>query len=95
MERKKLDTLIEKEAFQLSANIKTHAQSFMHLYSRKKGLKIEPELLNVLTDMLGVAIDDGFQTQVDIFNRGIAKALDQYTGEENPFLRTNSKKAVK
>jgi hypothetical protein len=95
MDRKKLDTLIEKEAYQLVSNIKNHTESFVQLAVRRKNLKVDQALVDTLVTVIGTAMEDGFQTQVDLFNRGIEKALDQYTAEENPTRPTSSKKATK
>jgi hypothetical protein len=90
MDRKKLDTLIEKEVYHLVSNIKNHTQSFMHLAARKRGLKVDSQLLDVFNELLALGIEDGFQTQIDLFNQGIGKALDKYTAEENPTQHTSS-----
>lgn len=92
MERKQLDTVIEKEVYKLVSNIKEHTKSFVHLTARRKGLKVDPELLELLTQVVDLGIEDGFQTQVELFNRGIGKALDKYTAEENPTQLTSSKR---
>lgn len=92
MERRQLDTVIEKEVYTLVRNVKEHTKSYVHLYVRKKGLKVDPELLNVLTEVIDLGMEDGFQSQIEIFNRGTSKALDKYTAEENPTRPTSSGK---
>jgi hypothetical protein len=92
MDRKKLDTLIEKEVYHLVSNIKNHTQSFMHLAARKRGLKVDSQLLDVFNELLALGIEDGFQTQIDLFHKGIDKALEKYTGEEGVETTTSKRK---
>lgn len=82
MERRKLNSLIEKEAFKLVMNVKNHSDSFLQLYSRRNNVKIEPEILNKLIEVVGLAMDDGFGSQVNFFNENVSKALDEYLGDE-------------
>lgn len=90
MDRKKLDTLIEGEAHKLVVNVAQHAESYVQLFARRKGLNVDEKLLDVLTEVMKQAMEEGFQTQVDFFSKGISKALDAYTAEENPFPRTST-----
>ncbi len=82
MDRRKLDSVVEKEAYTLVSNVKNHAESFLHLYTRRNKIKVDDDLLNRLVEIFGMAVEEGFQTQVDIFNKSVGKALDQYVVED-------------
>lgn len=85
-ERKKLETAIEREVYNLVRLIKEHTRDHTVLTVRRSGAPIESESMARVLDIVDQAIMDGFQRNVDRFMKGLDTSLSKYTDEENPLL---------
>lgn len=95
MNKKKLDTLIEKEIYQLVEKMKIHVDSFVQLYSRRKGLKLDDNVLNELSKAMLAGLDDGFMVHIDSLKKNLDKVLLEYLESETPVqLTTKVKKTT-
>lgn len=83
-DRKKLETAIEREVFNLVRLIKEHTRDYTVLTVRRTGAPVEAESMARVLDIVDQAIMDGFQRNVDRFMRGLDTSLSNYTDEENP-----------
>jgi len=83
-DRKKLETAIEREVFNLVRLIKEHTRDYTVLTVRRTGAPVEAESMARVLDIVDQAIMDGFQRNVDRFMRGLDTSLSSYTDEENP-----------
>lgn len=87
-DRKKLETAIEREVFNLVRMIKEHTRDHTVLTVRRSGQNVDPESMARVLDIVDGAIMDGFQRNVDHFMRGLDKSLSSFTDEENPLPST-------
>ena len=83
-DRKKLETAIEKEVFNLVRVIKEHARDHTVLTVRRTKANVEPETMARILDIVDQAIMDGFQRNIDRFMKGLDNSLSSYTDEKNP-----------
>lgn len=83
-DRKKLETAIEREVFNLVRLIKEHTRDYTVLTVRRTGAPVEAESMARVLDIVDQAIMDGFQRNVDRFMKGLDTSLSNYTDEENP-----------
>lgn len=91
-DRNKFDNLVEKEAYKLVSRIKTHAQSFVHMYARKARIQVDDALLERLGEVFGAGMEDGFQSQIDFFKKEVDKGLNNYLETTNAIPLTAQKK---
>lgn len=86
--RKKLETAIEKEVFNLVNHIKQHTRDFTVLYTRRSNLDVDPDSMARVLDVVDQAVMDGFQRNIDRFMKNLDKKLSEFTDEENPLPST-------
>jgi len=84
MDRKRLETAIEKNIHGLLNEIKESAVDFTVLTVRKKHPEIDREQLTVVLDIFRTAIDNGFMTSIDRYMGKLDKDLTELTDQENP-----------
>ena len=84
MDRKRLETTIEKNIHGLLSEIKESAVDFTVLTIRKKHPEIDREQLTVVLDIVRLAIDNGFMTSIDRYMGKLDKELTELTNQENP-----------
>ena len=84
MDRKRLETAIEKIIHGLLSEIKESTVEFTVLTVRKKSPEIDPEQLTVVLDIVRTAIDNGFMTSIDRYMGRLDKELTELTEQENP-----------
>lgn len=83
-DRKKLETAIEKEVFNLVRIIKEHTRDHTVLTVRRSKAPVDAESMARILDIVDQAIMDGFQRNIDRFMKGLDTSLSNYTDEENP-----------
>ena len=84
MDRKRLETAIEKNIHGLLSEIKESTVDFTVLTVRKKYPEIDREQLTVVLDIVRTAIDNGFMTSIDRYMGRLDKELTELTEQENP-----------
>ena len=84
MDRKRLETVIEKNIHGLLSEIKESTVDFTVLTVRKKYPEIDREQLTVVLDIVRTAIDNGFMTSIDRYMGRLDKELTELTEQENP-----------
>jgi len=84
MDRKRLETTIERNIHGLLNEIKESAVDFTVLTVRKKHPEIDREQLTVVLDIIRTAIDNGFMTSIDRYMGKLDKDLTELTDQENP-----------
>jgi len=84
MDRKRLETEIEKHMHGLVAEVGEHVVDFTVLTVRKRHPGINREQLTLILDIVRQGIDDGFMTRIDRFMGKLDGSLTQFTAEENP-----------
>lgn len=83
-DRKKLETAIEREVFNLVRLIKEHTRDHTVLTVRRTQANVDADSMAQLLDIVDRAIMDGFQRNIDRFMKGLDSSLSNYTDEENP-----------
>jgi len=94
-DRKKLETSVEKEVFNLVRTIKEHTRDFTVLKMRRMGTEVDNETMARVLDVVDQAIMDGFQKHVDRFMKDLDVPLTSFTGAENPLLLSVGLKKAK
>jgi len=84
MDRKRLETAIEKNIHGLLNEIKESTVDFTVLTIRKKHPEIDRDQLTVVLDIVRTAIENGFMTSIDRYMGKLDKDLTELTDEENP-----------
>lgn len=84
MDRKRLETAIEKNIHGLVNEIKESAVDFTVLTVRKKHPNIDRDQLTVVLDIFRTALDNGFMTSIDRYMGKLDKELTELTNDENP-----------
>lgn len=84
MDRKKLETAIERQIHALINEVKEHVVDFTVLTVRKKHPEIDRDQMAKLLEVVQQGIDDGFMTKIDRFMGRLDNSLTEFSGEENP-----------
>ncbi len=84
MDRKRLETEIEKHMHGLVSEVREHVVDYTVLTVRKRYPHINREQLTLILDIVRQGIDDGFMNKIDRFMGKLDGTLIQFTAEENP-----------
>ena len=84
MDRKRLETAIERNIHGLLSEIKESTVDFTVLTVRKKHPEIDREQLSLILDVVRTGIENGFMTSIDRYMGRLDKELTELTGNENP-----------
>lgn len=79
--RVELDTKIEREVHKLVKCISEGAYDRLQMFSRKQGLPIDPQTLNVLLGTMQTTIHEFELMNIDQFHQNVKKELDAYVGD--------------
>lgn len=93
-EHRKLETEIEREAYNLVTQIKEHMYDHTMIYLNRANSNIDRETAHQILEIAKIAIEDGFMTKVDFFKKGIDHSLTVFTETENPLQRGEQRKEV-
>lgn len=92
MDRKQLETKIEKEAYEFMTMIKEAAADSVMLYAQRNNIGIEYSTINALLDQYKVALDAEWMSKADFFLGKLDKDLEVFTEQTNPMRLTKSTK---
>lgn len=84
MERDKLETAIEREAFKYVESLKEHMYDFTMIYIGRHQSPVDPKQAEIILNIAKSALEDGMLSKIDFFKKGIEGALTQFTEAENP-----------
>jgi len=84
MDRKRLETAIEKNIHGLLNEVKESTVDFTVLAIRKKHPEINRDHLTIVLDIVRNAIENGFMTSIDRYMGRLDKDLTELTYQENP-----------
>lgn len=92
MDRKKLETEIERQIHALIAEVKEHVVDYTVLTVRKRHPNIDREQLSVILEVVRQGIDDGFMTKIDRFMGRLDRGLENFSGsDESPLVKSETK----
>jgi hypothetical protein len=86
MDRMQLNTKIERALHKLINIISEHVYDFTHVYFMRRKEEIDRPTMERVLEVVKLAIADGFQSKIGIFNKEIDQALKEFTLEENPTI---------
>lgn len=89
MDRKKLETAIERQTYKFLTMIKESASDTVMLWANRNRVDIDMALLQKILDQYKNAIENEYLGKVDIFMKNLDKDLLEFSGEENPLPLTN------
>lgn len=100
MDRKRLETTIEKNIHGLVNEVKESTVDFTVLTIRKRHPEIDRDQLSMILDVVRVGIDNGFMTSIDRYMTRLDKDLTELTDstlplEVGPTTAPETKKAPK
>jgi len=84
MDRKRLETTIEKNIHGLVNEVKESTVDFTVLTIRKKHPEIDRDQLSMILDVVRVGIDNGFMTSIDRYMTRLDKDLTELTDSTLP-----------
>jgi len=89
MDRKKLETEIERQIHNLIAEVKEHVVDYTVLTVRKRHPNIDRDQMAVILDVVRQGIDDGFMSKIDRFMGKLDKSLVSFSGtEDSPLAKS-------
>lgn len=102
MDRKKLETTVERETYKFISMIKESASDSVMLWANRNRVDIDLGLLQRVLDQYKAAMDTECMGKMDHFMKGLDKELTKFTEVENPLpptveakpARKNARKSV-
>lgn len=88
MDRKKLETAVERQTYKFLTMIKESASDAVMLWANRNRVDIDTVLLQRILDQYKTALEGEYLGKVDIFMKGLDKDLEKFSGEDNPLLLT-------
>lgn len=92
MDRKQLETLIEKEAYFFMQMIKESAADSVMLWTQRNKVEIDYALLNRILDQYKASLENEWMSKVDHLLKKLDSGLEDYTNQENPTQLTKKLK---
>lgn len=89
--RKKLETAIEKQMYDLVRSVREYSRDFTILYIRKNKIEVDRDSLSKVLDVVDMAVADGFQKNIDKVMRKLDSDITELT-EPDPLVSTPKKK---
>lgn len=102
MDRKRLETAIERQTYKFITMIKESASDTVMLWANRNRIDVDVALLQKILDQYKAALENEYLGKVDYFMKNLDGELGKFTEEENPLhltdeskpKRKNSKKSV-
>jgi hypothetical protein len=85
MDRKQLETLIEKEAYMFMNMIKEGASDSVMLWAQRNKVDVDYSLLTKILDQYKLSLESEWMGKVDHLMKKLDAGLEEYTNQENPF----------
>jgi hypothetical protein len=95
MNREKLETIIERQAFKFLTMIKESASDSVMLWANRNRVDIDVVLLQKILDQYKMSIENEYLAKVDHFMKSLDKDLAKFSEEENPLHRSDESKPSK
>lgn len=96
MDRKKLETKIERETYKFINMIKESSADHVMLWANRNRVDIDLGLLQTILDQYKASIENEYMGKVDHLLKGLDKELTAYTSEPNPLpLTVEAKKPTR
>lgn len=95
MDRKKLETAVERQTYKFLTMIKESSSDAVMLWVNRNRVDIDTVLLQKILDQYKIALEGEYLGKVEIFLRGLDKDLEAFSGEENPLPHTGESKSKK
>lgn len=95
MDRRKLETAIEKNTYKFVTMIKESASDAVMLWANKNRVDVDTVLLQRILDQYKVALESEYLSKSDLFMKGLDKDLEAFSGQENPLLPTEEQKVTR
>lgn len=102
MDRKRLETAIERQTFKFLTMIKESASDSVMLWANRNRVDVDVVLLQKILDQYKMAIENEYLGKVDHFMKNLDVEITRFSEQENPLQltdesrpkRKNSKKSV-
>lgn len=95
MDRKQLETAIERQTFKFLTMIKESASDSVMLWANRNRVDVDVALLSKILDQYKAAIENEYLGKVDHFMKSLDKDLVQFSDQENPLQLTDESKPKK
>lgn len=92
MDRKLLETAIEKRTFQFLTMIKESASDSVMLWANRNRVDVDVSMLQRILDQYKAAIENEYLGKLDHFMKSLDKDLSKFSEQENPLPLTDSSK---
>lgn len=95
MDRKLLETAIERQTFKFVTMIKESASDSVMLWANRNRVDIDMVLLQRILDQYKAALESEYLGKVDHFMKNLDKDLEKFSEQENPLPLTDESKSKK
>lgn len=84
MDRKKLETKVERQTYKFLTMIKESASDTVMLWANRNRVDIDMRLLQTVLDQYKAALEAEYLSKIDHLMKNLDKDLEEFAGEENP-----------
>lgn len=95
MDRKVLETLIEKEVYVYFNEIKELMCDHTMIFLNKNNVAVDRDMVQGILNIAKAGLEDGMLSRMDKFKAKLDKGLEAFTETENPTLPTKPLKKAK
>lgn len=92
MDRKQLETAIERQMFRFVTMIKESASDSVMLWANRNRVDVDVALLQKILDQYKAAIENEYLGKVDHFMKNLDGDLSKFSEQENPLPLTDESK---
>ena len=78
IERRKLDTAVEREVYKFVSQIREHMYDHTMIYLNRHQVDVDRDAAERVLIIAKNAVDDGLMGKLDMFKEGVDKVLDEY-----------------
>lgn len=95
MDRKQLETAIERQTFRFVSMIKESASDAVMLWANRNRVDVDVAMLQRILDQYKAAIENEYLGKVDHFMKNLDGDLAKFSEQENPLPHTDESKPKK
>lgn len=92
MDRKRLETAIERQTFKFLTMIKESASDSVMLWANRNRVDVDVVLLQKILDHYKMAIENEYLGKVDHFMKNLDVEITRFSEQENPLQLTDESK---
>jgi hypothetical protein len=88
MDRKQLETKIERQTYRFLSMIKESSSDSVMLWANRNRVDVDTALLQRILDQYKAALESEYLGKIDHFMKNLDEDLEKFSNEKNPFPLT-------